>query len=273
MLRVIDSLEDVPRIPNPEPQKEDAEDRESLDENDLSTDEEDINELIARATRQLKRKRGAADPVKSDDVENHQERKRPVRVSSRLDPGISELAKPLRSTIISSGESTAVMSLDAEIALEMDAETRDKDALKATGKRKKTQGNSNIDSQETTAGSNWFDLKTPELTPELKRDLQLLKMRGVLDPKRFFKRDDKKGKDLPKHFQIATIVDSPHEFYSSRLTAQERKKTLVEEVMADVDRRKWYKKKFNEVQQKTTSGGKLWYKRKTEKRKPPEQRS
>ena len=37
------------------------------------------------------------------------------------------------------------------------------------------------------------------MTPEIKRDLQLLKSRSVLDPKRFYKRDSSKG--LHKFFQ------------------------------------------------------------------------
>ena len=39
-----------------------------------------------------------------------------------------------------------------------------------------------------------------ELTEERKADLELLQMRGVLDPKRFYKRSDKEG--LPKYFQV-----------------------------------------------------------------------
>lgn len=39
-----------------------------------------------------------------------------------------------------------------------------------------------------------------DLTPELKRDLQLLKMRGVIDPKRFYKKDKQAG--FPKYSQV-----------------------------------------------------------------------
>ena len=39
-----------------------------------------------------------------------------------------------------------------------------------------------------------------EVTPEIKLDLQLLKMRNVLDRKRHYKKDDSKG--LPKYFQV-----------------------------------------------------------------------
>ena len=41
--------------------------------------------------------------------------------------------------------------------------------------------------KKATAGSDWYNLPKTVVTPELKRDLQLLKMRDVLDPKRFCK--------------------------------------------------------------------------------------
>jgi hypothetical protein len=43
-------------------------------------------------------------------------------------------------------------------------------------------------------------MKKPEITPEIKRDLQIIKLRNVLDPKRFYKKDDSKG--LPKYFEV-----------------------------------------------------------------------
>ena len=38
---------------------------------------------------------------------------------------------------------------------------------------------------------------------------------------------------------MARVVDSPLEFYSGRIPKKERKKTLVEELMADAEFRKW----------------------------------
>ena len=48
--------------------------------------------------------------------------------------------------------------------------------------------------------SGWFDIPKAEITPEVKRHLQLLKLRDVLDPKRFYKKDN--VKELPTHFQV-----------------------------------------------------------------------
>ena len=44
----------------------------------------------------------------------------------------------------------------------------------------------NSQDKKATSGSEWYNLPRTILTPELKRDLQLLKMRSVLDPKRTF---------------------------------------------------------------------------------------
>lgn len=52
-----------------------------------------------------------------------------------------------------------------------------------------------------TTGDAWFNMKAPELTKELKGDLQVLKMRGSLDSKRFYKKNDRDG--FPKYFQVS----------------------------------------------------------------------
>ena len=41
-----------------------------------------------------------------------------------------------------------------------------------------------------TLGSKWFDLPAPRMTPELKTDLRVLKLRGTFDAKRFYKSHD-----------------------------------------------------------------------------------
>ncbi|KAI9143322.1 Fcf2 pre-rRNA processing, partial [Paraphysoderma sedebokerense] len=99
-----------------------------------------------------------------------------------------------------------------------------------------------------TAGSKWFNLPATELTPEIERDLMLLKARNVLDPKRHYK----KGtiNEIPKYFQIGTIIAAPHEFYSSRIPKKDRKQHLIDELMADMESKKYYRKKFGEVMTK-----------------------
>ena len=38
---------------------------------------------------------------------------------------------------------------------------------------------------------------------------------------------------LPKYFQLAEVVDSPIDFYSSRVPKKHRKRTMAEEIMHD----------------------------------------
>ena len=62
------------------------------------------------------------------------------------------------------------------------------------------------------ARSDWYDLPAPQITDEVKRDLRLLRLRGVMDPKRFYKSADQTK--FPKYFQFGTVVEGPTEFYS-----------------------------------------------------------
>ncbi|ODV90419.1 hypothetical protein CANCADRAFT_31386 [Tortispora caseinolytica NRRL Y-17796] len=99
-----------------------------------------------------------------------------------------------------------------------------------------------------TTGAKWFDMKKPEMTPEIERDLKILKMRSVLDPKRHYKRED--SKKIPEFFQSGTIIEGPTEFFSSRLTKKERHKTLAQELLSSEDARKYFSKKYKEIQSK-----------------------
>lgn len=65
---------------------------------------------------------------------------------------------------------------------------------------------------EQTAGKAWGDMKAPVLTTELKRELLVVKMRGSIDPKKFYRSSDHK-KGLPKFFQehLSRSPESPCE--------------------------------------------------------------
>ncbi|XP_068174844.1 deoxynucleotidyltransferase terminal-interacting protein 2 [Antennarius striatus] len=99
--------------------------------------------------------------------------------------------------------------------------------------------------REKSTGDGWFHMKAPELTQELKGDLQVLKMRGSLDPKRFYKKNDRDG--FPKFFQVGTVVDNPVDFYHSRIPKKDRKRTMVEELLADAEFRHKNKKKYQQI--------------------------
>ncbi|NXO00742.1 TDIF2 protein, partial [Rhinopomastus cyanomelas] len=99
--------------------------------------------------------------------------------------------------------------------------------------------------REKTTGDGWFGMRAPEITAELKNDLKVLKMRASLDPKHFYKKNDRDG--LPKYFQVGTVVDSPIDFYHSRIPKKQRKRTIVEELLADSEFRRYNKKKYQEI--------------------------
>ncbi|MGH0132808.1 UNVERIFIED_CONTAM: hypothetical protein FKN15_050672 [Acipenser sinensis] len=55
-----------------------------------------------------------------------------------------------------------------------------------------------------TTGDGWYNMKAPEMTNELKNDLKALKMRSAMDPKRFYKKNDREG--FPKYLQVSVLA-------------------------------------------------------------------
>ncbi|KAE8589997.1 hypothetical protein XENTR_v10017896 [Xenopus tropicalis] len=117
--------------------------------------------------------------------------------------------------------------------------------------------------REKTTGHGWFDMKAPEMTEDLKNDLKALKMRAAMDPKRFYKKNDRDG--FPKYFQVGTVVDTPLDFYHSRIPKKQRKRTIVEELLADSEFRRYNKKKYREVMAEKAAIAEGKKKRKTKK--------
>lgn len=90
-------------------------------------------------------------------------------------------------------------------------------------------------------------------------------MRGVLDPKRHYKKSD--TKDVPEYSAVGTIVEGPTEFYNARINKKDRKRTFVEEVLTQEADNGRFKKKYSEIQTAKTSGKKAFYKALKAKRK------
>ena len=98
------------------------------------------------------------------------------------------------------------------------------------------------------------------LTPELKRDLQALRMRDVAAMgKQFFRKDSRKD-FVPEYSQVGTIIAGATDGVSSRLTRKERKRTIVEEILSTGNVAK-LKSKYQEIQDKNQSGKKGHYKK------------
>ena len=102
--------------------------------------------------------------------------------------------------------------------------------------------------ERKTAGKGWFDMKAVEYTPELRREMRMLKLRGAYDPKRFYKNAD--TSKLPTHFQMGTVIGGAADYYSARLAKKDQKRTLAEEIMADKDIERVRRHRFAKIQEK-----------------------
>lgn len=137
--------------------------------------------------------------------------------------------------------------------LEKTLQTKTKDVVKINDpiviKQKKQE--------ETDSGKEWFNMKQPELTDSIKRDMLIIKNRSALDPKRHYK---KEKWEIPKFFHMGTIIEGNTEFYT-RLNKKQRGKNLVDEILHDDDSQKYFKRRYNEIQQQKVSGGKNHFKK------------
>ena len=113
--------------------------------------------------------------------------------------------------------------------------------------------------KEDTAGAAWGNMRAPTLTTEVKRELLLVKMRGALDPKRFYRSADH-GKSLPKYFQMGTVVAGSEDGWEHRLTKRERKASMLHELLADEALRKRAKTQFQKSQEAASAGVKKRHK-------------
>ncbi|KAJ9577547.1 hypothetical protein L9F63_005920, partial [Diploptera punctata] len=99
--------------------------------------------------------------------------------------------------------------------------------------------------RERTKGSKWYDMPATEMTDEIKHDLEVIQMRSVLDPKHFYKKNELKV--LPKYFQVGKVVDNAADFYHSRIPKKQRKRTIVDELLADAEFQRYNKKRYTEI--------------------------
>lgn len=57
---------------------------------------------------------------------------------------------------------------------------------------------------DKTKGDKWFNLPATEMTEEKLRDLEVIQMRSILNPKQFYKKNDLKV--VPKYFQVLYLL-------------------------------------------------------------------
>ena len=109
-------------------------------------------------------------------------------------------------------------------------------------------------------------MPAPQITPELKNDLKIIKLRSSLDPSRHYKAND--SKEAPRYFQacvplcfllavkwgrrsrayidlfllssqVGRVVGGPADFYSGRIPRRQQKQTMVEELLASEEFRRY----------------------------------
>ncbi|ORX84188.1 Fcf2-domain-containing protein [Anaeromyces robustus] len=216
-------------------------------DNDLSLDD-----LLLKASENLKKKEKEEEVQKKSNSDSKISN---IQSSSQLSTGVDNRNFYLKRN------KNGVVKLDSAV-VDITENNKINNKNKKALEKVKIEGQSfNLPKEEDkkteTAGSKWFDMPAPEITPEIKLDLQLIKMRNVLDRKRHYKKDESKG--LPKYFQVGRIIEDKSEYFSSRLTKKERKNTLLDEIMNDVNSRQYFKRKFNEIQKASQSGIKKSY--------------
>ncbi|EJD35153.1 hypothetical protein AURDEDRAFT_175787 [Auricularia subglabra TFB-10046 SS5] len=123
-----------------------------------------------------------------------------------------------------------------EPAFELDA--KGKRVTKRDKKERKT----------AIAGPGWFDLPAPPAAelPRLHREVEAMRLRNQLDPKRFYRKDGGEGKGvkgLPKSAKLCRrrrpLAPRPPRAPSAR-----RKRTAVDELVDDAEARRYAKRKF-----------------------------
>ncbi|MFH4975003.1 hypothetical protein AB6A40_001712 [Gnathostoma spinigerum] len=99
--------------------------------------------------------------------------------------------------------------------------------------------------REKTKGDEWFNMPATSVNEDIARDLEIIQMRSSIDPKAHYRKPDRSV--LPKYFQVGTVIASKADYYSSRLTKKERKRTIVEELIADNEFLAEQKRKYQEI--------------------------
>lgn len=102
--------------------------------------------------------------------------------------------------------------------------------------------------------SEWHDIPTMRMTPQLEADLKILENRKHLDKKRFYKSSGRRKGELPRNLHVGTVVEGSHEFYGGRLKNKDRYESWMDELISDKDFMKKTKQKFMRIQD-TKIGG------------------
>ncbi|CEH15883.1 Uncharacterized conserved protein [Ceraceosorus bombacis] len=116
----------------------------------------------------------------------------------------------------------------------------------------------------TLAASRYATNPRGRTAEEMRREVQAIRLRNALDPKRFYKGGGKVEKGMPKYAQLGRIVGSEIE-PGSILPKYSAGTSALEEVVKDSEAAAYAKRKFNEQQERNASGGRGYFKAKSKK--------
>lgn len=97
----------------------------------------------------------------------------------------------------------------------------------------------------------WFGLPKTKMTPELAKELKVIKLRANYDPKRFYKAND--SAELPKYFVMASEVGgglAPAGLRPTLADGPKRGRTLLDSILRDQKAQEWTSKRTHEVQER-----------------------
>ncbi|CAO1623257.1 unnamed protein product [Parajaminaea phylloscopi] len=217
------------------------------------------------------------------DTDGNTRRRKPAEVttSSRKKASASALANSLSADTHGQAGQSTLEGLDSRDALQQ---------LRSKGRRSVTRASR--EQRAKTAGSQWYDMPAfPQAdadrkagpgsassrytnsargptAEEMRREVQAIRLRNALDPKRFYKGGTKDA-SMPQFAQLGRIISSPLEPQQT-LTRAERGRTVVEELVKDAEASSYAKRKFGEHQAKASSGGRGHSKAK--KKKPSDRK-
>lgn len=189
-----------------------------------------------------------------------------IDLTENVGAGPSKARIPVRDLDVEQAEKATSSMIPAAPAPPPSARPKDKSLTKQEQKALKTK----------TAGKSWFELPAPAEAdlPKLYREVEAMRLRNQLDPKRFYRKDEGEGKGikgLPKYFAIGTIVPDATPFASSspaNLSRSQRKRTLVDELVDDAEAKSYAKKKFKDLQSARGARGRGTLAKRREARKP-----
>jgi len=107
------------------------------------------------------------------------------------------------------------------------------------------------------AGTGWNNMAAPRMTVELKQELLAMKLKRAAEGegKRLKKdkvttEDDLDENNLPKYFQIGTIVENAKEFYSDRVSKKKRQQSFLDELIQEDKETGYVTQRYHSIQDK-----------------------